>query len=65
MTSIQAMLLLAVGGFLFAALFGALGASLSEKNEHQSSKACFTLATFGAGTCIISIGKAALMALGV
>ena len=67
MTSIEAMLYVALGGFVAAVMFGLAGASIFEyeNDEQVISKALFGLATLGAGTCIISLGKAALMALGV
>lgn len=67
MTSIEAMLYVALGGFIATVLFGTAGATMSEyeTDEQVITKALLALATLGAGTCIISLGKAALMALGV
>ncbi len=67
MTSIEAMLYVALGGFVAAVIFGLAGAAIFEyeNDEQVISKALFGLATLGVGTCIISLGKAALMALGV
>ncbi len=65
MTGIEATLLVALGGFIFALLIGGIGAAADENGAKEASKACLTLAMFGAGVCIISLGKAALMYLGV
>jgi hypothetical protein len=65
MTSIEATLLVALGGFIGALIFGGLGAMFDEAKEREATNACMTLAMFGLGTCAISLAKAALMALGV
>jgi len=65
MTGIEAMLLVALGGFLGALVFGGFGAMFDEAKEREATNACMALAMLGLGTCVISLGKAALMYLGV
>jgi len=65
MTSIEATLFVALGGFLFALVMGGLGAAADEHGAKDAAKACLGLAMFGAGTCLISLGKAMLMYIGV
>ncbi len=65
MTSIEATLLVALGGFIGALILGGIGAWFEQNNEREATKACMTFAMFGLGTCVISLGKAALMYLGV
>jgi hypothetical protein len=65
MTSIEATLLVALGGFIGAIIFAGIGILFDEAKEREATNACMTFAMFGLGTCVISLGKAALMALGV
>lgn len=65
MTSIEATLLVALGGFIGALIFGGLGAMFDEAKEREATNACMSLAMLGVGTCGISLLKAGLMALGV
>jgi len=65
MTSIEATLLVALGGVIGALIFAGIGAWFEQAKEREATNACMTFAMFGLGTCVISLGKAALMYLGV
>ncbi len=65
MTSIEATLLVALGGFIGALIFAGIGALFDHANEREATNACMSLAMLGVGTCGISLFKAGLMALGV
>lgn len=65
MTGIEAMLLVAIGGFLGALVFAGFGAMFDQAKEREATNACMALAMLGLGTCGISLIKAGLMYLGV
>lgn len=65
MTGIEATLLVALGGFIGAIIFGLLGMLFEQAGERDATNAMLSLAMLGLGTCGISLIKAGLMALGV
>lgn len=65
MTAIEATLYVALGGFVLALILGGIGASLSDSGHEQASVPFLAFAMFGLGTCLISLGKAMLMYMGM
>jgi hypothetical protein len=65
MTSIEATLLVSLGGFIGAIIFGLLGMLFDHAGEREATNSMLSLAMLGIGTCGISLIKAGLMALGV
>ena len=65
MTSLEATLYVALGGFIAALILGGIGAAISEEGHEQAAMPFLAFAMFGLGTCAISLFKAILMYLGV